>query len=516
MSNSKLNIDAISRLSPTLIPVFFSKTVELINKKSNLRKRDDLDAKAHPQLISIKKSKKTRKLQAKQNKNERRIRRVSASILTPVESLKPFPDNPRIHTDEQIVRLMASIKAYQFINPIAVDENGMILSGHGRFEAAKKLGMKKVPAVTVYGLTEDEKRALLIADNKLSELSSWDNSLLRRQLEELYVRDYNLDLTGFSTPELDTIIFADDLQPFSKDNPDDLKPEDIVDHPTVTRKGDLFLLGRHKIYCGNSLDKSSFMAVMDDEAAEICVTDPPYNVRINGNVCGKGSIKHGEFAMASGELSSLQFLEFLIKVFKLINEFTIKNAVIYSFMDWRHMSEIQGAGERIFGALSQVCVWVKSNGGMGTFYRSRHEFVFIFRKGESGHINNFKLGQNGRYRTNVWEYAGINGAKEAGRKLLELHPTVKPVSMIMDAIRDCSNRGGIVLDPFAGSGTVIVAAERTKRCARAIELDERYVDIAIRRWERISGLEAIHDNSGLTFSQLSNQRNPIGEDQNHE
>jgi DNA modification methylase len=236
------------------------------------------------------------------------------------------------------------------------------------------------------------------------------------------------------------------------------------------------------------------------------ITDPPYNVAINGHVCGSGGIKHKEFAMASGEMSQSEFTVFLSTMFTHLHTFVQDGAIVYSFMDWRHMREIQDAALPIFGAPRQLCIWTKDNGGMGTFYRSQHELVFVFKKGDAPHINNFELGQYGRYRTNVWNYPGVNTFNGQGYKLLALHPTVKPVSLIADAIRDCSHRKGIVLDPFAGSGTILIAAERTGRHARAIEFDPQYVDVAIMRWQRVTGKQAVLSSTGQSWDQVREDR----------
>ncbi len=488
-----LNTQLIKSKKPSELNMFASRIKKTIEGNSSFKK--------------AKRTKKERKLDLKKaEEGGFATKRVGPIIHTPLASLQPFPNNPKHHSEEQVLKLAAIIKSYKIITPITADENGTILSGHGRLLAAKHLKLKTLPVVTVSGLTEDQKRGYVLADNKVAEMSTWNDTALKAQLEALYRSEFNLDMTGFTTPEFEKIVLNEGVPCTTPPASGDLAPEDLIEKPVTTLRGDLYQLGKHFLLCGDALSRSSYIRLMQEMAAEMVITDPPYNVPIHGHVCGKGKSQHGNFLMASGEMSSPQFLDFLTNAFIHMKEFTIKNAVLFSFMDWRHIDEIQTAGRKIFGGLAQLCVWVKSNGGMGTFYRSKHELVFVFRKGASGHINNFQLGQTGRYRTNVWEYPSITCIKEKGRKLLELHPTVKPVSMIMDAIRDCSDAGGLVLDPFSGSGTTIIAAQLTRRCARAIELDEGYCDIAIRRWERITGEEAIHVESGLTFSELSKQR----------
>ncbi len=421
----------------------------------------------------------------------------------PPEELKPYPGNARKHDEKQLAALMASIREFGFNTVITTNEEGMVLAGHGRLEAAKRLGLATVPTRVIEGLTKAQQRAYVLADNKTSLMSTWDTDQLRIELDQLVIDDFDIELTGFSTAEFD--IMVDCVSP-QEDDPDDLQPEDVSPQ-VVSCLGDLFHLGKHKLYCGSCLSNESYALLMNGAEAQMVITDPPYNVKINGHVTGNGTVQHNEFAMAAGEMSPGEFTDFLSTAFALIHEYSQDGAIVYSFMDWRHQCEILGAAEPIFGPLKQLCVWAKDNGGMGNFYRSQHELVYVFKKGTAAHINNFGLGQNGRYRTNVWNYPGVNTFKGKGSELLKLHPTVKPVSMIADAIRDCSKRGGIVLDPFAGSGTILLAAERTGRHARAIELEPKYIDIAIRRWQRVTGESALHPATGLTFDELATSRN---------
>jgi len=421
-----------------------------------------------------------------------------------LDQLKPREDNPRIHSEKQLAAIMASIRKFGFRTPVITDEHGEILAGHGRYEAAKKLSLNEIPTVVAEGLSQAQKRAYVLADNKIAEMSKWDKTLLKNQIEILIQEDFEIETTGFSTAEID-IMFDMASEPAPGD-PEDLQPEDVMEEPVVSRPGDLWILGHHRLICGNALEAASYEALMEGEQAQMVITDPPYNLKIDGHVCGSGDVKHEEFAMASGEMSREEFTAFLKTFFGLTGQHSQDGAIIYSFMDWRHLLEIQNAGESVFGPMRQLCVWAKDNAGLGTFYRSQHELVTVFRKGKTPHINNFELGQNGRYRTNVWNYPGVNTFSGKGYELLKLHPTVKPVSMIADAIRDCSHRKGLVLDPFAGSGTILVAAERTGRHARAIELEPKYIDVGIRRWERVTGSEAIHAETGLSFARTAETR----------
>jgi DNA modification methylase len=432
---------------------------------------------------------------------------TTASLSNLVErspgDLKPWPGNPRTHNAKQLTKLKASIQKFGFTVPVLVDETGSILSGHGRVQAALELGLSAIPVRIISGLTEAQKRAYVIADNKLAQLSGWDNDLLKQEFQLLGESDLEIELTGFSTAEID-ILFEDGSEPASSD-PDDAMPE-VLPPAAVSQPGDLWVLGNHRLLCGSALEAESYAPLMDGSQAQMVISDPPYNVPINGHVSGGGKVRHREFAMASGDMSAKSFTTFLNQAFMLAETASIKGAIHFYFMDWRHLREIQDAAQPVFGGPRQLCIWVKDNGGMGSFYRSQHELVLVFKKGDEPHINNFELGQHGRYRTNVWEYPGVNTFSGKGHELLALHPTVKPVSLVADAIRDCSHRKGIVLDPFAGSGTILMAAERAGRYARAIELDPLYVDVAVLRWQKLTGQEAKLASSGQSWSEVREER----------
>lgn len=439
---------------------------------------------------------------AAQKKLEISTPEISEIIYRSPHDLKSWPNNPRKHSEKQRTKLKANIEKFGFTNPPIVDETATILSGHGRIEAAIELGLPMIPVRVISGLTEADKVAFVIADNKLGLESDWDDTLLKAQMEIIIQNDFNIELTGFSTAEID-IMFDGAEKPAASD-PDDLQPDDMVEE-VVSRVGDLYQLGDHLLLCGNALETSSYQNVMQDDSAQMIISDPPFNMAISGHLCGKGKVKHDEFPMASGEMSQEEFTDFLSKALSHMHASTREGAIIYLFIDWRHLQEMLDATKALFGAPRQLCVWAKTNGGMGTFYRSQHELVFVFKKGNAPHVNNFELGQHGRYRTNVWSYAGVNSFGN-NQALLKLHPTVKPVSLIADAIRDCSHRKGIVLDPFAGSGTILIAAERTGRYVRAIELDPHYVDIAVMRWQRVTGNEAVLAATGQTFDQVRAER----------
>ncbi|MEZ5813639.1 MAG: DNA methyltransferase [Alphaproteobacteria bacterium] len=410
----------------------------------------------------------------------------------PTKSLVPYARNARVHSPQQVKQIATSIDKFGFLVPVLIDSSNQIIAGHGRIMAANKLKMRDVPCIRIEHLTEAQKRAYIIADNKLTENASWNQEILALELKELSELDldFSLDITGFHVNEIDLLIEGID-----KDASDDEEEDEIIDIPVgppISKAGDIWQLGKHRIYCGNSLEEQGFQELLANKKATMVITDPPYNVPIDGHVCGKGSAKHNEFVMASGEMSQAEFTRFLQSSFEFLRKYSTEGSIHYIFMDWRHMQEILTAGTK-YHELKNLCVWVKDNGGMGTFYRSRHELVFVFKNGSAPHINNFELGQHGRYRSNVWEYAGINSVKarnEHGENLLDLHPTVKPINLLEDAIRDCSKRNDIVLDPFLGSGSTLLACEKSGRKCYSIEIEPKFVDVCIRRWEKQTGKKA--------------------------
>ncbi|TAH37697.1 MAG: DNA methylase N-4 [Alphaproteobacteria bacterium] len=426
-----------------------------------------------------------------------------------LDQLRQNPKNPRKHSRQQIAKIAASIREHGFNVPILIDEKSVILAGHGRLEAAKLLGVGEVPTLSIAHLTDAQKTAFTIADNKLTEMAEWDFELLSANFQELLSLDFNVELTAFSTAEIDLLI-----DPGVSVRPQ--KEEDVVlpspDQIAVSKPGNLWLLGDHRLYCGDSTMAESYFTLLNGEKAQMVFSDPPYNVPIDGHVCGSGKIKHREFVQASGEMRPDEFTAFLRSVFINTKSYSADGSIHYYFMDWRHIAEITAAGQPVFGPLKQLCVWNKDNAGMGSFYRSKHELVFVFKNGDAPHINNFELGQHGRYRTNVWDYAGVNSLGSNRMADLRLHPTVKPVGLVADAIRDCSKRNGIILDPFCGSGSTIIAAEGTGRRAYAIEIDPLYVDTAIRRWQKETGQQARLAANGNSFNDQENLNREMNHD----
>jgi DNA modification methylase len=427
-----------------------------------------------------------------------------------IEETKANPQNVRTHSKRQIRQIAKSIEAFGFNTPVLVDETGMILAGHGRVEAARLLGLETIPTVRVDHMTAAQKRAFVIADNRLAEKAGWDHELLAIELEELSALDldFEVEITGFETAEIDLLIGELENQK-NEQNDGEGSGEEVLplpkpNGPAISKAGDLFCLGRHRLLCGDACDPKSYLRLMRGERARVAITDPPYNVPIPGHVSGKGRHQHDDFAMACGEMKDHEFAGFLSSMMVQMAAHSNDGALHYVFMDWRHIGALVAAGELSGAALKNICVWVKDNGGMGSLYRSRHEFVCVFKIGTGRHINNVELGRFGRNRTNVWEYPGMNSLGAEDRDQLANHPTPKPVSMIADAILDSTRRGDIVLDPFLGSGTTVIAAEKTGRSCFALELDPGYVDAAIRRWQAWTGDDAVHEGSGATFDEMSN------------
>lgn len=425
--------------------------------------------------------------------------------IVPIGQLRPYPRNARTHSKKQLKQIAASIQRFGFTNPVLVADDGEIIAGHGRVEAAKLIGMTAVPTVALSHLGAAERRAYVLADNKLALNAGWDRDILAIELQGLIDLDFDAELTGFALAEIDFLIdAASDADPSGSDSDADAVP--VIQGPAISRIGDIWILGRHRLACGDARDPAVMVSLMQRERADMVFTDPPYNVAIDGHVCGLGSVKHREFAFASGEMTEDQFIAFLTESLGTIANVMRDGAIAFVCMDWRHMGELLTAGRAVFTELKNLVVWNKSNGGMGAFYRSKHELIFVFKQGIAPHTNSFGLGEAGRYRTNVWDYPGISSIGASRDSELAMHPTVKPVALIADAIRDCSRRGEIILDAFGGSGSTLIAAEKTGRAARLIEYDALYCDTIVRRWEDMTGKNARHAASGKTFEAIREQR----------
>jgi DNA modification methylase len=430
---------------------------------------------------------------------------VSQIQQLPIRDLKPNPKNVRTHSRRQIGAIAKSIKQAGFITPIIADENGVILAGHGRWQAANQLRLRTVPVITVSGLSDVERRAYVLADNKLAERAGWDRPALALELNALapLLAEHGLEiqLTGFEPAEIDSLM--GDLIDRDSD-PDDEIPE--IANAAVSRTGDLWQASDHRILCGNALQDRYLRKLMNGHTAAMVFTDPPYNLKIC-SIGGRGKIRHPEFRMASGEMSQAQYEDFLFQVMSLLVKHSSKGSIHFIFNDWRHMREMSLAGEKAYTELKNLIVWAKTNAGQGTFYRSQHELIWVFKNGDAAHINNFELGQYGRNRTNIWDgYPGANSFRTGRLEDLTLHPTVKPVALVAEALRDCSRRGDIILDPFLGSGTTVLAAERVGRASYGLELDPLYVDVAVRRWQAYTKRDAVLLGTRSTFDEVSAAR----------
>jgi DNA modification methylase len=416
-----------------------------------------------------------------------------AIVYRAIDTLKPDPSNPRRHSKKQVRQITDSIRIFGFNVPILIDREGRVIAGHGRLLAASELGMAEVPTLCLEHLSQSQARVFMIADNRLTEIATWDDRVLAEQLKELSLQglDFSLEITGFEMGEIDLRIESLDKTPPESDDPIDAAPE-VPIGPAVSMPGDV-------------LDVAAFRTLLGEQRAAMVFTDPPYNVPIDGHATGLGAIHHRSFAMAAGEMSRPAFEVFLATGVRHLAAFCVSGALLFVCMDWRHIGELLAAGREAEARLENLCVWVKDNAGMGSLYRSMHELVFVLRTGRGRHRNNVQLGRFGRNRTNVWHYPGVNSfaRKTEEGSLLALHPTVKPVALVADAILDCTERGDIVLDGFVGSGTTLIAAERTGRRGCALELDPGYVDTAIRRWQALTGGKACHAESGRSFDDLA-------------
>jgi DNA modification methylase len=427
-------------------------------------------------------------------------------VYRQIDTVKLDPANPRRHSKKQVRQIANSIEAFGLITPILIDRNGNVIAGHGRLLACRLLGITEVPTLCLDHLTPAQARAFMIADNRLTEIATWDDRLLAQQLKDLSLigLDFNIEDTGFEMGEIDLRIASLEDPPETTDDPADVLP-DVPAGPSVSKIGDLWQLHHHRLLCSSALDSAAFTALMGETRAAMGFSDPPYNVPIDGHASGLGAIHHRPFPMASGEMDRPEFSAFLGQAFRNLTAFSIDGALHYVCMDWRHIDELLAAAREVFAELKNLCVWVKDNAGMGSLYRSQHELVFVFKHGRNDHRNNVQLGRFGRNRTNIWRYPGANSFARCGEEgnLLALHPTVKPVAMVADAILDCSARDDVVLDAFLGSGTTMIAAERTGRRCCGLELDPAYVDTIVRRWQALTGGSARHVASGRSFDDLA-------------
>jgi DNA modification methylase len=419
-------------------------------------------------------------------------------VYLPIREVKPYENHARVHNSKQRRKLVSLLRKFGQVAPIIVDAANVIVDGHAVHVGLQELGCDEIAVVVARNRDPSEIRALRLALNRLPQEAGWDDCALRSEFRELLSLGFDMELTGFDAVEIDMALSIDEpgAGAVEAEPAEDLEP---IASPRVKR-GDVYILGRHAIACGDARDADLISRLTSGRKASVVFTDPPYNVKIDGFVSGLGNTRHSEFAMASGEMTKDAFTAFLAEFIAALIPALHDGAILFVCMDWRHMGEVLDAGERNGLELKNLCVWTKSNAGMGSFYRSAHELVFVFKHGEAAHQNNFELGQHGRSRSNVWPYRGVNTFGRDRMELLGVHPTVKPMLMIADALKDVSRRGDLVFDPFLGSGSTLLAAEETGRICLGVELDPGYVEVAIRRWEKRTRRDAVHADTGQTFS----------------
>jgi DNA modification methylase len=418
----------------------------------------------------------------------------------PTRALRTNPNNSHLHPQKQIQKLSRAIGEFGFLIPAVVDDQNILIAGHARTEAAEACGLTRVPCVRASHLSEAQKRAFAIVDNRLAQDATWDFQVLAKEFDFLEREGLDLQTTGFEIPEFDIVLSS--AQAAGKNLQDDMIPE-IEPKRIITKRNDLWILGKNHLLCGDARKPESFTRLMGRSLALLVFTDPPYNLKIRGPVSGKGRVMHDEFAEASGEMTPAQYQKFLEDSLALLARHSAEGAIHFICTDWRHLDEMLGAGRRVYRELKNVVVWNKTNAGLGSFYRSQHELIFVWKIGRGKHCNNIQLGKHGRNRSNVWTYVGANSFSSTRQSDLAMHPTVKPVALVADAILDCSQRGDIVLDCFGGSGTTLIACERTGRKARLIEIDPSYCDQTIRRWQKLTGGTAVNS-AGVRFNDLDN------------
>ena len=426
-----------------------------------------------------------------------------AITYSPTASLQPNPNNPRIHPENQIRQIARSIQTFGFLTPVVVDRNGRLVAGHGRLRAAMLLGIPEVPTVRVEHLTEDQAKAFAIADNKVTENLTWDDRLLGATLKSLseVELEFSLEATGFSLHEIEVLIEGPAPTYKGQSDSADVLPQTGV-QDRVSRQGDLWFLGPHRILCGNPLDRSSYAALMENHRASIVFTEPRV---VGGPGSQLGGIKHEGIDLVSHEIREATSLDAITLTFLLLADYCNDGSLHFLCTDWRYLAEVLTSGNHVFAELKNVCVWVKNKSGMDSLYRSQHELVLVFHKGKESQLSAAQVCRH--RRTNVWHYARVNSRAKSIKdsQLVEAHRDAKPVAMVADALIENSEPGDIVLDPFLGNGTTLIAAERAGLGCFGMESDPTQVDTAVRRWQTFTGLLATHAISGRSFAELEEE-----------
>jgi DNA modification methylase len=419
------------------------------------------------------------------------VERAPGELVIPSRKLR------KIEADH-LREVVTSINSLGFCDPVLIDENDNVLHGVVRVEAAKLEGLPHIPCVRANHLSASERRLVRLALNRLSEKGSWNFDELKLELTELILEDAPIEITGFSLAEIDQIVIGEDLEVVEAGP---LAPD--ANARPIAQLGDIFLLGKHSIICGNSTDPNVLKSLMSEDKARLILTDEPYNVPVAGYVTGRA---HREFLMASGEMTDAEFGAFNAAWMGASLPHVCEGGLFGTFIDWRGYPILIAAALELGLAPFNLIVWAKTNAGMGSLYRSQHELLPLFKKGKAAHINNVELGKNGRWRSNVWTYPGASSLGSEARQGLQHHPTVKPVAMLEDALFDMTERGDTVLDPFLGSGSTLIAAEKTGRRCRGVELDPLYVDVILRRYEAVTRRQGILEKTGETYAQLAERR----------
>jgi DNA modification methylase len=427
------------------------------------------------------------------------VRPLLVIVDLPLESLSSPARKLRARDPAHVREVAATISALGFCVPILIGKNNVVIDGEVRLEAAKLLGLDRVPCVRIDHLSEDEQRLLRLAVNRLGEKGQWNLDQLKIEFEELILADAPIEISGFSPDEIDQIVIGDELE-VAEQGPLEPYPGAVA----VARLGDMFQLGPHQLICGDATDPAVLTRLMDGAPpGRLILSDVPYNVPIAGHVTGGA---HREFAMASGEMSGAEFLGFNVGWIEAAIAHLCDGGVFGTFIDWRGLPTVHSAAVQLGLAPLNLIVWAKTNAGMGSLYRSQHELLPLFKKAGARHVNNIELGKRGRSRSNVWRYAGASSLGSDARRGLQYHPTVKPTAMLEDALLDLSNRADVVLDPFLGSGSTLIAADKAGRVCRGVELDPLYVDVIIRRYEAATGEVAVLVETGETFRDLAARR----------
>jgi len=410
-------------------------------------------------------------------------RKLSISYVS-INSLKAYPGNARRHSPAQIKKIARSLDEFSWTNPLLVTADGEIICGHGRWEAAKLRGDSQVPVIVLDDLTEAQRRAYILADNAIAEKSRWDRDMLRTELQGLIELGYDVELTGFDTIEIDTLLTVGE-----EPSPAEEEVVEVPDgtEPPLTRLHDHWVIGRHHLVCADARLPESYERLLGDVRPELTFVDPPYNVDA-GRISGLGRVKHGNFVQGSGELSDGAFVhDFLRPMLRCLTRFCNAGAIAFICCDWRMDPLLREAATGVLKEQKNLIVWGKTSAGLGSFYRSQFELIQAWKISAGPTINNFGLGEGGRHRSNLWIYEGANVFRRGRMEDLSDHPTVKPTRLIADALLDCSRRGGVVIDPFLGSGSTLAAAEMTGRTGYGLELDPRYCDVILRRLAKATG-----------------------------